>query len=76
METTINITGTPNEILSVFNKGINKNASIKFYEFVAPSRCKALIRHCEGLELNEGATYSLKGFLSRCETKQKRLRNK
>lgn len=81
METTINITGTPNEILSVFNKGINKNASIKFYEFVAPSRCKALIRHCEGLELKEGATYSLKGFLARCVTKldkleRKKLRNK
>jgi hypothetical protein len=76
METTINITGTPNEILSVFNKGINKNASIKFYEFVAPSRCKALIRHCEGLELKEGATYSLKGFLSRCETKLDKLKRK
>ena len=76
METTINITATPNEVFSVFNKGINNNATIKFYEFTAPSRCKAVIRHCEGVILKEGATYSLKGFLSRCETKLDKLKHK
>lgn len=76
METTINITATPSEMESLFNKHINHNADIRFYQFVAPSRCKALISHNEGVILKEGATYSLKGFLARCETKLDKLKRK
>lgn len=76
METTINITATPSEMESLFNKHINHNADIRFYQFVAPSRCKVVIRHCEGVILKEGATYSLKGFLARCETKLDKLKRK
>lgn len=76
METTINIIATPNEIESIFNKHINHNADIKFYQFVSPSRCKALIRHNEDVTLKEGATYSLKGFLARCVTKLDKLKRK
>ena len=76
METTINITATPSEMESLFNKHINYNADIKFYQFVAPCRCKATIRHCEKVILKEGATYSLKGFLARCETKLDKLKRK
>lgn len=81
METTINITATLSEIESLFNKHINHNADIRFYQFVAPLRCKAVIRHNEKVILKEGATYSLKGFLARCVTKldkleRKKLRNK
>lgn len=76
METTINITATPSEMESLFNKHINHNANIKFYQFVAPTRCKVVIRHCEGVILKEGATYSLKGFLARCETKLDKLKRK
>lgn len=76
METTINIIATPSEMESLFNQHINNNAGIKFYQFVAPSRCKVLIRHNEGVILKEGATYSLKGFLARCETKLDKLRRK
>lgn len=76
METTIYITATPSEIESLFNKHINHNADIRFYQFVAHLRCKAVIRHCEGVILKEGATYSLKGFISRCETKLDKLKRK
>lgn len=76
METTINITATPNEMESLFNKHINHNADIKYYQFVAPLRCKVVIRHNEGVILKEGATYSLKGFLARCETKLDKLKRK
>lgn len=76
METTINITATQSEMELLFNKYINHNVSIKFYQFVAPSRCKVIIRHNEGVILKEGATYSLKGFLARCETKLDKLRHK
>lgn len=76
METTIHITATPSEMESLFNKHINHNANIRFYQFVAPTRCKAVIRHCEGVILKEGATYSLKGFLARCETKLDKLKRK
>lgn len=76
METTINITSTPSEMESLCNKHLNHNANIKYYQFIAPSRCKALIRHNEGVILKEGATYSLKGFLARCETKLDKLKRK
>lgn len=76
METTIYITATPSEMESLFNKHINHNADIKFYQFVAPLRCKVLIRHNEGVILKEGATYSLKGFLARCKTKLDKLKRK
>jgi len=76
METIINITATPNEMESLFNKHINHNADIRFYHFVAPSRCKVLVCHNEDVILKEGATYSLKGFLSRCETKLDKLKRK
>lgn len=76
METTINITATPSEMESLFNKHINHNAEIRYYQFVAPSRCKVVIRHCEGVILKEGATYSLKGFLARCETTLDKLKRK
>lgn len=76
METRINITATPSEMESLFNKHINHNADIRYYQFVAPLRCKAIIRHCEGVILKEGATYSLKGLLSRCETKLDKLERK
>lgn len=76
METTINIKATPSEMELLFNNHINNNANIRFYQFVAPLRCKAVIRHCEGVILKEGATYSLKGFLARCETKLDKLKRK
>lgn len=76
METTINITATPSEMEALFNNRINHNANIKFYQFVTPLRCKAVVRHNEGVILKEGATYSLKGFLARCETKLDKLKRK
>lgn len=75
METIINITATPSEMESLRNKHI-PHADIRLYQFVAPSRCKAVIRHCDGVILKEGATYSLKGFLARCETKLDKLKRK
>ena len=66
-----------NSINILFSKGmINKNASIKFYKFVSEDRCKALIRHSADVSLKENATYTLDGFLSRCETKLDKLRRK
>lgn len=76
METIIKIKATPSEIESLFNKHINHNADIRFYQFVAPLCCKAVIRHNDGVILKEGATYSLKGFLARCETKLDKLKRK
>ena len=73
METTINIKATPSEMESLFSKHINHNAHIRFYQFVAPLRCKAIIRHSEDIILKEGATYSLKGLHARCETKLDKL---
>lgn len=66
-----------NSINILFSKGmINKNASIKFYKFVSEDRCKALIRHSTDVVLKENATYTLIGFLSRCETKLDKLKRK
>ena len=76
METTIYIKATPSEIESLFNNHINYNADIRFYQFVAPLRCKAVIRHCEEVTLKDGATYSLKGLLVRCETTLDKLKRK
>lgn len=76
MKTIINITATPNEMKSLFNKHINHNADIRSYQFVAPSRCMVLVEHNKGVILKEGATYSLKGFLARCETKLDKLKRK
>lgn len=78
METTIYIRKcSMNSINILFSKGdINKNASIKFYEFVSEDRCKALIRHSTDVELKENATYTLDGFLSKCETKLDKLKRK
>lgn len=73
METTINIIATPSEMESLFNK---HTPNIRFYQFVTPLRCKAVIRHTEEVSLKEGATYSLKGFLARCETKLDKLKRK
>jgi hypothetical protein len=53
METTINIKATPSEMESLFNNHINNNANIRVYQFVAPLRCKAVIRHCEGVILKD-----------------------
>lgn len=76
METTIFIKATLSEIESLFNKGINNNADIRFYQFVADDRCKAIIRHSEDVILKDGATYILKNFLSRCETSIDKLQRK
>lgn len=76
METTIYIKATSSEMESLFNKHINHNADIKSYQFVAPLKCKAIIRHIDDVILKEGATYSLKGFLARCETKLDKLKRK
>ena len=66
-----------NSINILFSKGmINKNASIKFYEFVSEDKCKAFIRHSTDVELKENATYTLDGFLLRCETKLDKLKRK
>lgn len=76
METTIKIKATQKEILTLFNTGINNNADIRYYEFVENTLCKAVIRHCDEVILKDGATYSLKGFLARCETKLDKLKRK
>ena len=78
METQIYIKNTSiNSIESLFNKGeINKNASIKFYEFKNDERCKILVRHSDDIELKEGAVYTLDGFLKRCVSKLDKLRQK
>ena len=66
-----------NSINILFSKGnINNNASIKFYQFVSADRCKAVIRHSTDVELKENATYTLDGFLARCETKLDKLKRK
>ena len=78
METTIYIRNcSMNSINILFSKGdINKTASVKFYQFVSANRCKALIRHSSDVELKENATYTLDGFLARCETKLDKLKRK
>ena len=78
METTIYIRKcSMNSINILFSKGnINNNASIKFYQFVSADRCKAVIRHSTDVELKENATYTLDGFLARCETKLDKLKRK
>ena len=78
METTIYIRKCSlNSINILFSKGdINKTANIKFYQFVSENRCKALIRHSMDVELKENATYTLDGFLARCETKLDKLKRK
>lgn len=73
METIINIIATPSEMESLFNK---HTPNIRFYQFVTPLRCKAVVRHTKEVTLKEGATYSLKGFLARCETKLDKLKRK
>lgn len=66
-----------NSINILFSKGdINKNASIKCYQFISEDRCKALIRHSIDVELKENATYTLDGFLAKCETKLDKLKLK
>jgi len=66
-----------NSINILFSQGdINKNASIKSYKFVSADRCKALIRHSIDVELTENRTYTLDGFLARCETKLDKLKRK
>lgn len=61
----------------LFRKGnINNNASIKSYQFVSEDKCKAVIRHSTDVELKENATYTLDGFLARCETKLDKLKLK
>lgn len=67
METRINIKTTPNIISSFFTNGINKHADIRYYEFISDSCCKVIIRHSDKITLKENATYSLKGFLRRCQ---------
>lgn len=66
-----------NSINILYSKGmINKNASIKFYKAVSEDRHKVLVRHSTDVALKENATYSLKGFLARCETKLDKLKRK
>ena len=71
METTIKIKATKIEMLSLFNKGINNNADIRFYEFVEDALCKAIIRHSEKVILKEGATYTFKGFINKATSATK-----
>ncbi len=78
METTIYIRRcSVNDINTLFNKGDrNNNISIKFYQFVSEDKCKVVIRHSTNVELKENATYTLDGFLARCETKLDKLKLK
>ena len=76
METTIKIRCTHNQIVSIFNKGINNNADIRYYECINDELTKVIVRHNDGVILKENATYSLSGFLKRCNTELDNLRAK
>lgn len=77
METYIYINKTnPQEVFKKFNEGVNKNAEIRYYNFIDETKCKALIRHSEDVILKENATYSLIGFINRCDTKLDKLKRK
>lgn len=74
METTIKIKCTLNEITSVFNKGINNNADLRFFTEIGDELFRVIVRHIEGVDIKENATYSLSGFLKRCNTELDNLR--
>lgn len=77
METYIYINKTsPTEIANIFNKGINDNAVIKYYDFINETKCKALVRHSEDIILKENAIYSFSGFLNRMISKRDKLKAK
>ena len=60
METYIYINKTtPTEIENIFNKGNNKNATIKYYNFINETRCEVLVRHSEDIILKENVSPSL-----------------
>ena len=63
-------------MLSLSNKGINNNISIKFYEFITDDKCHVIVRHSADLIFKENATYSFNGFLSRCVTPLDKLKRK
>lgn len=68
METCVKINTTPNIMSAFFINGINEHVDLRYYEFISDSCCKAIIRHNDKITLKENATYSLKGFLRRCQT--------
>lgn len=77
METYIYINKTsPTEIANIFNKGINDNAVIKYYDFINETKCKVLVRHSEDIILKENATYTFSGFLNRTISKKDKLKAK
>ena len=63
-------------MLSLFNKGINNNVSIKFYNFITDDKCNVIVRHSDDLIFKENTTYSLNGFLSKCVTPLDKLKCK
>lgn len=76
METTIKIRCTLNEITSVFNKGINNNAHLRFFTEIGDELFRVIVRHIEGVKIKENAIYSLNGFIKRCYTEADNLRTK
>lgn len=76
METRIYIKASSSEMEALFNNHINHNADIRSFQFVTASRSKVVVRHNKYVLLKEGATYTLKGFLTRCVTTLDKLKNK
>lgn len=66
METTINLKCTLTEVQSLFNKGINEYAHLRYYKHNGDNKAKIIVRHSEWVELTENATYSVKGLIDRC----------
>ena len=71
METTINLKCTLTEVQSLFNKGINEYAHLRYYKHDGGNKAKIIVRHSEWVELTKNATYSVKGLIDRCTKRGK-----
>ena len=56
METTLYIKASHQEINNLFNNSTQIN--IRFYKFIEPNKCKALIRHTDDVKLKKNSCYT------------------
>lgn len=66
METTIYLRGSITAIESLFNKGINRHADLRYYHYLGDGRSKVIVRHNEGITLAENKVYTIEGLIKRC----------
>ena len=63
METTLYIKASHQEINNLFNNSTKIN--IRFYKFIEPNKCKALIRHSDEVKLKKNSCYTINGILKK-----------